>query len=319
MSKAKILILVIAIALMVSCMPQRSYYTSTASVSTAATITPPRNPKPSETAVLTHTPTITPTPIPTITWTPFPTLPLQEKYAKIQNLLRTNNDCKLPCWWGIVPGKTTWSEAIRFLSPMIFHLTELEGSSDKLVEYKINEALEPEHLWFDVQNNVVVWISTYQPETYYTYQLHQVLGALGVPEQIFISARSTVGKFGAELPPAILVLDYSQIGVWAAFGYLPTRAGDNILICPHDFEKTTSIYELYRTVGGRLELFDPTRENRWGVPMIEVIGAYVDNTWGSEATSKLEDATNMTIESFYQTFVDPTSNACLETPVNLWP
>ena len=319
MLKTRLIIFIFVSAFIAGCATQTPTFENTTTVTTDSTTTPLPTVEPSETVTLTPAPTNTPTLIPTITWTPLPTLSAEEKHAKIQELLETNNGCNLPCWWGIIPGKTTWAETIHFLTPIIVHLTELEESSDKSVTYEIDGASAPEYLWFDVQDTVVAWISTYQPETHYTYQLHQVLELLGVPRQIYVSARSRTGKFGAEFQPAILVLDYTHIGVWASYGYLPNRAGENLSICPQDYDKITSIYESYRTVGGRLELFDPAMENRWAVPMIEVIGAYVDNTWGPETISGLEDATNMTIESFYQTFIDPESNACLETPLNLWP
>jgi hypothetical protein len=318
MKKTQSIILVLATFLIVNCSPQLTVdsVAATATSQPAVTMTP--DIKPSETATSTVTPTNAPTISPIITWTPLPTLSAQEKHAKIQELLETNNGCKLPCWWGLVPGKTTWSEAIHFLTPTIAEVKELGGNKE--VYYEIDDASEQERLMFDVSgNDRVDWISTYQPETFYTYQLHQVLTLLGHPEQVYISARSTGGDFETEFPPAILVLDYTQIGVWASYGYLPARSGENISICPQDFDKTTSVYELYRTVGGRLELFDPSMENHWAAPMIEVIGAYVDNTWGPETISKLEDATNMTTESFYNTFIDPASKACLETPANLWP
>jgi hypothetical protein len=41
--------------------------------------------------------------------------------------------------------------------------------------------------------------------------------------------------------------------------------------------------------------------------------------WATETVKKLEDATNMTIESFYNTFINPKPSVCLETPANLWP
>lgn len=311
MLKAKILILILA--LIASCVPQNSHFTSTTTVSIVPTITPRSSAKPSETVTLPRTPTNTPTLVPSSTWTPLPTLAAEEKHAKIQELLETNNGCKLPCWWGISPGKTTWPEALHFLTPLVVNI--LEGHTSKSVQYEIDGVLDPESLQIGVQDNLVVWITTYQPESYYTYQLHQILVLLGIPEQVYISAQSSTGKFGAELPPAILFLDYSRAGVWATYGYLPTRVGENISICPQNFEKTTSIYELYRSVGGRLHLFDPKRE----YPEVGTIDVGMGRVWGIETIKKLEDATNMTIESFYESFIDPTSNACMETPANLWP
>lgn len=34
----------------------------------------------------------------------------------MQEILTTNNQCPLPCFWGMTPGQTTWSEAERFFT-----------------------------------------------------------------------------------------------------------------------------------------------------------------------------------------------------------
>jgi hypothetical protein len=66
-------------------------------------------------------PTSTPSrPIPTVatpsrTPTLPPTLTAVEREAYVKELLRTNAGCDLPCWWGIMPGKSQWAETARFL------------------------------------------------------------------------------------------------------------------------------------------------------------------------------------------------------------
>ena len=74
---------------------------------------------PSQTATITAVPTSTvtasPRPTFTITLTPLPTIPKDKILAKLDQLYLYNNGCKLPCWWGITPGITTWSDARNFL------------------------------------------------------------------------------------------------------------------------------------------------------------------------------------------------------------
>ena len=59
-----------------------------------------------------------------------------------------------------------------------------------------------------------------------------------MPEQVYISARA-IGKMPApsESPPAILVLDYSHTGVWAAYGYLTSRVGETYQFVRRNLEK----------------------------------------------------------------------------------
>ena len=33
-----------------------------------------------------------------------------EMQAYVREMLQTNGGCELPCWWGIIPGKTSWKE-----------------------------------------------------------------------------------------------------------------------------------------------------------------------------------------------------------------
>jgi hypothetical protein len=48
-------------------------------------------------------------PIPTPTWTPLPAVPPATADAIVEDLLKNNAGCRLPCWWGVVPGETQWS------------------------------------------------------------------------------------------------------------------------------------------------------------------------------------------------------------------
>lgn len=48
------------------------------------------------------------------TYTPLPTYPPSEARQIVMDLY-TNNPCRLPCWWGIEPGRTEWPRAWQFL------------------------------------------------------------------------------------------------------------------------------------------------------------------------------------------------------------
>ena len=55
---------------------------------------------PASTASLTPAPTVTPS------WTPLPTTLPDDVQKMVEELLVTNRNCELPCYWGIVPGET---------------------------------------------------------------------------------------------------------------------------------------------------------------------------------------------------------------------
>ena len=62
--------------------------------------------------------TATQTPIPTSTITLAPTkYPTTFAEQKVEEYLRTNNGCNLPCFWGIIPSETDLNDAIKFFQP----------------------------------------------------------------------------------------------------------------------------------------------------------------------------------------------------------
>lgn len=76
----------------------------------------------------TSTPHGTPLPTPAFTWTSLPILPTLSTSGAdllISDLLINNGGCKLPCWWGIMPGETPWNEAYQTLSTF----ATIDGSS----------------------------------------------------------------------------------------------------------------------------------------------------------------------------------------------
>jgi hypothetical protein len=278
------------------------------------------NINPSDTVTRTPPPTETPTLQPTSTWTPLPTLSEPQARAKIKDLLDTNNGCKLPCWWGITPNETKWTEASHFLRPFVIDLKE--GNTDIRIENGQRHAYTDVQFYYYVPNqaalgrmtlgiidDVVVGMTVYPPGAEYQYQLHQLLGLLGPPKQILISAQASSPI--PELPPTVLILDYGNLGVWASYGYIPIQNGKNLVICPKTGTGKVSIYD---NVGGRLELFDPNVDNPRAISLQE----YADMVGGFNA-KRLEDVTNMSIETFYKAFIDPDTEVCLETPANIWP
>lgn len=318
MNITKIALLIVILTLLSNCAPQLPVVTDTATSPATNTVVPTI--KPSETVTPIHTPTDLPTLTPAPTWTPLPTLSANQAKAKIKELLATNGGCELPCWWGTVPNKATWSEMLHFLSPFIFQLGQggtrvsiEKGEKHTYTNYQfyfdVPGEPQPAHIIVAVKDEIVLGATIYSPATEYKYQLHQMLALFGPPKQIFISAQASSPI--PELPPTMLVLDYSDIGVWASYGYIPTQVGENLEVCP---KSSLGVESTYDNIGGRLELFSPNIE----YPRALSIQEYADMVGGFTAR-KLEDVSNMTVESFYNIFINPESETCLETPADLWP
>jgi hypothetical protein len=65
------------------------------------------------------------TPLPKITLTPLNTLESAQARETIQPLLKEPMNCAVPCFWGIIPGKTSFDEARIFFNKLGF--TPFEG------------------------------------------------------------------------------------------------------------------------------------------------------------------------------------------------
>jgi hypothetical protein len=267
--------------------------------SPTSSINPSQTPLP--TAILTNTPVAT--------WTPLPTLELNQARQKINGLNLNNGGCQLPCWWGIVPSKTTWPEAIHFLAPF----SEIkQGESGSFLEdgkkhfatnfsiyYDIASKTESWRLLLSVQDEVVTDIEVLPPDTEHNFKLNQLLVAFGMPNQIYVSAQPDAQT--NKLLPARIILDYSDVGIWASYEFPLTKVGQTLKICP-------------QPIGARLDLWNPKVKNSRRISIEE----FVNRITGFEPR-KLEDISKMTIESFYETFQNPNTTICLETQVNLWP
>lgn len=140
---------------------QSSSTFSTITPTASSTITATANHEPTITSSATNTKTPSPTnkPSPTITNTPTygpsPTMtstPWDYEYGreKIIDLYQTNGNCRLPCWWGITPGKTTLSEVRQSFKPYV----EADAMIIEPSGYGVVLAYPPPHTLIDY------WLST---------------------------------------------------------------------------------------------------------------------------------------------------------------
>jgi len=113
-------ILVVGLFILTACQNQR---TSSPAISQAvefnATRTLSETALPRATSTSTGAPTLTNAPVtllPTLTRTPLPTLDTDDAQMRVLRLLEDNADCQFPCWWGILPGKTLWENALILLT-----------------------------------------------------------------------------------------------------------------------------------------------------------------------------------------------------------
>ena len=273
---------------------------------------------PISTTTLTRTFTVTPPPqitatkLPTreitLTKTPQPTIESVEAEKIVQQYLRDNRGCRLPCWWGISPGSTTREEVREFLEPI----------------GKIEESSIDEKLWFGYQlldqpegayvtstsffkQGKVSYIFVFSNGTSQSYKLSQLLSNYGKPDEVNLQVEREV--FDGR-PPFDLFVIYRNQGIIAR--YKANTKSDSI-----NFDESKNLKGCF-TYGPDLWLFDTKDQDLSDLKFF--YGGYAGVTTDpmSPPILSIDQATNMDIDTFYQKYRSSTNN-CIYTPSNLWP
>jgi hypothetical protein len=246
--------------------------------------------------------TFTPTSIPS-TLTPLPTLSPEDAQELVLDLLKNNSDCSLPCWWGITPGETNRNIAKQFLATFAFQIGQGESgeitengvtyqTSNYTVCYKLAGEPNPVCSIYSLRNGVVDWISTPSKGNEMSFTLSQFLTDYGPPEEIRI--RTFSDSLGGRLP-FLLTLFYPELGIRATYSDQYAKNESSMVIGCF-------------TGGASFSLWSPKEQINWN-----------DYNSGQFRYKTLDKGTDMDIDTFYETFIDPDNNPCLGTPANLWP
>jgi hypothetical protein len=254
------------------------------------------------------TPTPSPTPVPTIT--------AEEEYVLVSEMLRDNGGCRLPCWWGFIPGEIPWETTEIFFASLG---KEMHAWSDDGIQHYTVSFDIPDHHFHgqsyhekgDMLDRIGIHaVPPVGEDGYYAYgnpqfaedwkayMLPQMLEVYGPPEQMFI------GLGGAAWLPFDLLLFYPEQGFLVQYsGSAEQGEGGMYRACPHQVEVV-----LYLWAPGRYLSLD-------GAPGI---GGYTYAQDEMSGLHSLEEATGIGIEQFHQTYVQPDNQPCLETPVDIW-
>jgi hypothetical protein len=237
-------------------------------------------------------------PIPSL----MPTLSLAEKRNVISELYETNGNCELPCWWGIVPGETEWQTAEHFLSTIAVEIsTNAESETDPYYSTSVTVPV-PEDLseisllkhTFIVEGGIIVEIKPEGPwGARKVDTVSEILSTYGRPPEVWLETWGYT--FGSYYPFAV-ALSYPEQG---------------ILVIYFDQGKLKDGYVIgcLQERSGKLTLWSPKQE----ITFIESLGQQQDQYY-----KPLQEATEMDVEAFYQTYLDPDTETCITTPAELW-
>lgn len=258
-------------------------------------------PAPSETPTYTLIPTKTCTPPPP-TWTPLPTLSAEDANNLLNDLLENNAGCRLPCFWGIIPGKTTWQEAQNFLETFTTFSVRDISRELRIIEPLIpfpREKLGTIRHFYSFREGIVEYIVVYNGDLASSFYLPEFLKTYGKPGGVWIR---TFREEEQNSQLFLLDLFYPDLGILMEYsGGNMQDLGDRLRNC---LEGMNSPF---------IYLWSPER-----VMTFEEAKKIFLDTENLPQPIALPDATGMDIDAFYDSFMN-SGTVCIETPKELWP
>lgn len=266
------------------------------------------------------TQTLTSSPIPVV-----PTLPFDEALERFWDLLADNDNCRLPCLWGITPGKSTYQEAqavfvpISSLSDLTGFIPEGGAIFPKYTDGDLNFVTDAEFTVGLASNNQLVNKVSFQArelkrldnkaievfdlpsfkQRLAYYMLPNILTEYGSPAMVMIATMAKLPSTGVAGGFKALLL-YPDQGILINYTMQMQIAGENIRGCPSNAHVELDLYPS----GQGNSFFDWLGPSGW--------------TQTLKTYKLIDDATSLTQEDFYQTFKQQTDQ-CILTPANIWP
>lgn len=278
---------------------------------TSIMITPTFQPtvklSPTVTQTPTSTSTITVLVSPTVT--PLPTLEYESLSDTLTNFIHTNDGCQLPCWWGMNPGETKWSEAIQYFEQLRAVIERSRWSligGDNLDTYRVSIWIpgsdDTMWLYFGVQDNIIHLIVA-DPGSV-TIPISNLLTTYGKPKEILVVLENTYAEFDDKR--YALFLKYEDQRILAEYTLSSTDKENPTMMCiqTHYTYGQGSPY-LYLW-SDDLELWH--NEN-------DLLAITNDHWRGAKQGTKvysLEDISEFDTSLFYETFMQATNVPCLE-------
>lgn len=261
--------------------------------------------------------TVLPSPTMLLSSTPVPTLSATEKEAYLIDFVATNRGCELPCWWGIQPGITDWQKVLDLLAqlgwqgiypPMsnVSTVHDFPLTDESHVPYLVLRFVEEKgnvHSVIvladvsDKASNRVAYEITQQ------YSLNNVLSQYGKPSQVLVGLRSARTEPNA---PFLynLWLFYDSLGALIYYEGLAIQ-GEMIRVCPqHEDTWTINLY---------------LQSPNFDLPLEKLVDLNFATELSQGYLRPLDEATSLSIEAFYRTFVVSNGQACFESPAGMWP
>jgi hypothetical protein len=249
---------------------------------------------PSSTSLPTKTPF--PTALPSLT--PLPILSSDETFNQ---LFKSENTCEVPCWWGIIPGVSTWTETKQYIeqfSSLSFGVYQVE------YDLHITKSTPAEvygwGVWnpipgtdygvavlLEVQNDIVTALEAQGELVWYFFPIDKLLEHYGPPDKVLIG----IGEYDSNPPSfyARIYLLYEEQRILTSYGFSGSGTTSPLSICLYEYN-TRSMF--LWSLGSELN-FDFSK------------------------LKPLEEFSELVPKTFYERFKDK-ENTCFELSMDAW-
>lgn len=281
-------------------------------------------PSPSSLPIIgeTKTPSIIKQSLETTTKTPFSTLEYNDALEKFINFVEKNIECKLPCWLGIVPGKTEFNDAANKLTQFgsisytefsseraymrIFfpnfeaaihdNASVITPASDGIVSHIwVYAGVDPKGKYEDINYSHPEYQKLWQ-----RYFISEIFKTYDLPEKIFLDTTLIAADEAASYPFVIWIV-YPQQGFLIRYQGTNEKIEDNIRICPMKSRIEITIWDVETSI------YEDFMKD--------------DSALGSISLGPqpIENVTDFSQESFYETFKNGDLDTCFDTQASIWP
>jgi len=295
-----LLILLILIGCVSENTPKENLAVSTATISSSTLL--PTETIPSSTLLSTETLTLIPTetkvPTPTLYLTPLPTLSF---YKTAYQMYEANNICSLPCWWGITPGVSTWTEAQQYIDHFNpshsfgvekvtnFRIPITKSTQSEMYRWYVwlPDADTSATVYFEVENNVVIAIRVTQDLFTLFFPLHKFLERSDKPDKVLVYISDRDKNNGTY--DATLYLVYEQKHVLVSYVFWGSETTEAINLC--------------------LQHLSPQEMHLWS--------SGVEISTDLSPLKPLDEFSDLNPNSFYERFKSK-NHQCFEMSKNAW-
>lgn len=267
----------------------------------------------------TFTPTATPAPLPPRT--PLPTLSGEEDFLNFISFIG-KEDCQLPCWAGIIPGKTSWDEAIFALRPIesvakIKTHLDIEGlfGKENVITWSFSGdgVIANGDVGAIIANQNVVNLMSMNIEGWTTPNTNAPLGSLPLPKRF--NMQSVLKEYGAPsmvfiytfihdeqgpLPFSVLLV-YPEDHFYIIYQREAKLSGNTVVACDSDFYLELAVVD--------------KKEKLLSVDSMK--SALETKELGLQNMKPIEQVLNISPEKFHEIY-STSSPGCIIFPTKNW-